>query len=352
MSADLRPNPALAVARLAQERHAVRRRRERFGRLLAATGAAIVVLSILVIPAFLLFELLPHARMPEGVGGRFLLLLAGTLKAGLIAVLVAFPIGLGAAIHIVCFATGRWRAGFRAVLDVLAAIPTVVLGLIALTWLAPWLRSHVATLLVLAAVALAAVLVVSVVFGRPLRARRSWLPLIVLPMLVLVAGVIVGLDPLVDAIAVDTPWNGLLVGLALGVAAIPLVCAVIGEVLQAAWDRHVDAAIALGASRWQALRSLVLPASAPGLVAAALLAFGRCTGETMVLLMASGNTPIASLDPRDGLRSLSAELALSLPGAERGSLAWQVLLFATLALFLLSFACNFAAGRIRGRLSS
>lgn len=349
------PRPAqstLDVAALARARQGKRYRHERLGRLLAAFGATTVVVSVLAIPVFLLFELLPSAAVPAGTGERLGVLMAGTFKASLFAIVVAFPVGLAAAIHLVCFCSPRQRGRWRAVLDLLAAIPTVVLGLIALTWLAPWLQSRIATLLILLGSVLAVVTGASVLLGRRLRARPASLPWVTLGLGLVTAVGVIAWDPLAGAIEAVSPWNGVLVGLTLGVAAVPLIASVVADALQAAWDRHVDATIALGASRWQALSTLLLPAASPGLIAAALLAFGRCAGETMVLLMASGNTPIASADPRDGLRSLSAELALSLPGAERGGALWQTLLFATLILFVLSFACNLAAGRLRARTAS
>jgi len=349
MSVPLRAEPALDVAALVQRRRVSRRRRERAGRALAAIGAGAVLASMLAIPLFLLVELLPSASVPDGTGERLGVLLGGTLKASVLAVLLAFPVGLAAAVHLVCFSTPLQRSRWRPVLDLLAAIPTVVLGLIALTWLAPWLQSRIATLLVLAAVVPAAVIASLAVFAPLLRAHPARRPFVALAVGLAAGGVVIGWDPWAGAIAVDSPWNGVLVALALGVAAVPLICTVGADVLQRAWDRHIDAAVALGASRWQALRSLVLPAAASGLTAAALLALGRCAGETMIVLMASGNTAIASADPRDGLRSLSAELALSLPGAERGGALWRTLLIATLVLFVLSFACNLAAARLRAR---
>ncbi|HUD41580.1 MAG TPA: ABC transporter permease subunit [Dokdonella sp.] len=352
MSVPLRAQPALDVAALVELRRSSRRRRERAGRALAAIGAGAVLASVLAIPVFLLFELLPSIAVPDGTGERLGVLLSGTFKASVLAVLLAIPVGLAAAVHLVCFSTPLQRSRWRPVLDLLAAIPTVVLGLIALTWLAPWLQSRIATLLVLAAAVLAAVLAGFAVFGQRLRRHPAWRPFVALA-LGLAAGVaVIAWDPLAGSVEADTPWNAVLVGLALGVTAVPLICTVGADALQQAWDRHVDAAVALGASRWQALRSLVLPAAAPGLAAAALLALGRCAGETMIVLMASGNTPLASADPRDGLRSLSAELALSLPVAERGGALWRMLLIATLLLFVLSFACHLAAARLRARAAS
>lgn len=352
MSVPLRAPIALDVAALVAARRSSRHRRERAGRALAAIGAGAVLASVLAIPLFLLFELLPSAALPDGTGERLGVLLAGTLKASVLAVLLAYPAGLAAAIHLVCFSTPSQRSRWRPVLDLLAAIPTVVLGLIALTWLSPWLQPRIATLLVLAAAVLGAVLAGFAVFGRMLRAYPGLRPFVALALGVATGAAVIVWDPLAGSVAAVSPWNGVLVGLALAVAALPLICTVSADALQHAWDRHIDAAVALGASRWQALRSLLLPAAAPGLVAAAVLALGRCAGETMIVLMASGNTPIASADPRDGLRSLSAELALSLPGAERGGALWRTLLIVTLLLFVLSFLCNLAAARLRARASS
>jgi phosphate transport system permease protein len=113
---------------------------------------------------------------------------------------------------------------------------------------------------------------------------------------------------------------------------------------------HVQAALALGATRWQAIRSIVLPAARPGLIAAFALGASRCLGETMIVLMASGNTPVGDPNPLAGLRSISAELALGLPEAAPPGGAYRMLMLAALVLFVLTFVLNLLAERARAHL--
>jgi phosphate transport system permease protein len=112
----------------------------------------------------------------------------------------------------------------------------------------------------------------------------------------------------------------------------------------------VQAALALGATRWQALSSIVLPAARSGLVAAAVLGASRCLGETMIVLMASGNTPLADPDLLKGLRTISAELAIGMPEAVPAGATYRTLLLAALVLFALTFALNLFAAHARTRL--
>ena len=142
----------------------------------------------------------------------------------------------------------------------------------------------------------------------------------------------------------------MLVGLALGLAAVPLVFSIAEDALMLIPATHVQAALALGATRWQALMSIVLPAARPGLLAAVALGASRCLGETMIVLMASGNTPLADPNPLSGLRTISAELAVGLPEAASPGGAYRTLLLAALVLFGLTFVLNLLAERARMRL--
>jgi len=150
-----------------------------------------------------------------------------------------------------------------------------------------------------------------------------------------------------DAIVPPSPWNAALVGLALGLAAIPMMFSVAEDALMQMPSTHVQAALALGATRWQAIRSIVLPAARPGLIAAFALGASRCLGETMIVLMASGNTPIGDPNPLAGLRSISADLALGMPEAAPPGGAYRTLLLAALVLFVLTFVLNLLAERAR-----
>jgi phosphate transport system permease protein len=148
----------------------------------------------------------------------------------------------------------------------------------------------------------------------------------------------------------SSPWNAMLVGLALGVAALPLVFSVAEDALLLVPRAHAQAAFALGATRWQALTTVILPAAGSGLFAAGMLGFMRCFGETMIVLMASGNTAIAGFDPLSGLRSLGADIALGMPDAAPTSAAWRDLLIAALMLLALNVLFGVTAQLVRERL--
>lgn len=342
---------ALLSPDLARAHARGRRRRERVRRWLVGGGTALVMAGLLAIPLFLLAGLLPWQGLPDAAWQRLGVLAAGSLRAAACAALVALPLGLATALFTAHFCAARLRAWLKPALEMLEALPTVVLGLVATATLAPCLKTHVATLLALIVALPAVLLTLAFAFGARVR-RVGWLPLWLLPLLVaLVAlGLVLGARSGTVAIAPPSPWNALVVGLALGVAALPLVYSVAEDALFLVPREQMQAAFALGATRWQALTTVLLPAAGSGLVAAALLGVSRCLGETMIVLMASGNTPIAGVDPLAGLRAISAELALVLPDTAPTGATYRSLLLAALALLLVTALLNRLAERVRARL--
>ncbi|HJT99201.1 MAG TPA: ABC transporter permease subunit [Rhodanobacteraceae bacterium] len=337
-----------SMARIARRR----RRRERLGRGVVLVGTLVVLIGLLAFPLFLTASIASWTPLPAGAWAGLATLLAGTIKAAIAALAVALPLGIGAAIWSAGFAAPRLRSWLKPCLEILEAIPTVVLGLVAMATLAPWLKTNVATLLALVVIIPALLLAGGFCFGARLRKRSGWLALWLLPVLLALTVAIVAAfaNGRGDAIVPDSPWNALLVGLALGLAAVPLVFSIAEDALMLIPATHVQSALALGATRWQALMSIVLPAARSGLIAAIALGASRCLGETMIVLMASGNTPVASVDPLAGLRTISAELALGLPEAAPASGTYRALLLAALSLFVLTLALNLVAAHARTRL--
>ena len=329
-----------------------RRRHDRLGALAVLGGTTLVLAALLAIPLFLTASLVSWTPLPAGAWAELCTLLAGTVKAAVCALLVALPLGIGSAIFSAGFASPGFRGWFKPCLEILEAIPTVVLGLVAFATISPWLKTNVATLLALIVVVPALLLAAGVSVGATFRQRTGWLPLWLLPALIAVVAVAIAMPATGPSglIVVASPWNAVLIGLALGLAAVPLVFSIAEDALMLVPSTHVQAALALGATRWQALMSIVLPAARSGLVAAFVLGASRCLGETMIVLMASGNTPLADPNPLEGLRTLSAELALGLPEAAPPGGAYRMLLLAALALFALTFALNLFAAQSRARL--
>jgi phosphate transport system permease protein len=144
--------------------------------------------------------------------------------------------------------------------------------------------------------------------------------------------------------------NAVVVGFALGFAVIPIVFTLAEDAFSNVPPSLVSASLALGATPWQAARTVVLPASSPGLFAAVMIGLGRAVGETMIVLMATGNTPILSLSPFNGMRTMSACIAVELPEAPYGATLYRVLILTALLLFAMTFVINTLAVIVAARL--
>jgi len=222
-------------------------------------------------------------------------LFLGTIKAALIAMLFAIPLGVGAAIYSAEFATPRFREIVKPIVELLAAIPSVVLGFFALMILATFLQD---------------------ILGLPFR------------------------------------LNALNAGIALGLAVIPIVFTIAEDAMTSVPRSLRDAAVALGANPWQVSLTMVLPAAIPGISAGIVLGFGRAIGETMIVLMASGNAAIISASFLDSARTFSATIAAELAEVVFGDTHYTVLFFIGSLLFVLTFLINLSGDLILVRLKT
>ncbi len=283
-------------------------------------------------------------------------LLFGTLKAAAYALILALPLALLAAVYTAQLAP-RWLAQvIKPLFELMAAVPSVVIGFVAGLWLAPILeRNLLATLLLIGSWPLMVVLGVAGWRLLPGTLRRrlpsgSELGALIVATAAVGTGALVA-SPFLESrlFAGDLPRylftelglrydqsNALVAGIALGFAVIPVIFTIAEDACSAVPNVHLNAARALGATRWQTTRHLVLPAAAPGLVAAVVLGLGRAFGETMIVLMATGNTPIMDLSPFDGMRTLSAAIAVEILEAPVGGTLFRVLFLAGFLLFLLT----------------
>ena len=295
-------------------------------------------------------------------------LIFGTLKAALLALLFSVPLSLGCAIYVGCFMSEAQRQRVRPAIDMLTAFPTVVLGAIGLFWLAPRFGEFLSALIgVIALFPILAILGVFVVRGLGWRwvrhdALDDW-PLRLLPLVLLViaVGAAAGLSGaarlpggsleayLLSSGVSISYFNSLLVGIVLGLAITPTIFSIAEEAIHAVPRNLAAGALALGSTPWQGYRDVVLPLALPGMIAAIMVGFGRAAGETMILVMLSGNTGIMDLSIFEGLRSVSASLALELPEAPKTSSHYQVLFVMGLLLFGLTFIVNTVAEIIRAR---
>jgi phosphate transport system permease protein len=220
-------------------------------------------------------------------------LLLGTLKVTLMAMLFATPLSVLAAIYCTEFAP-RWvREIVKPSIELLAGIPSVVLGFFALIVLASWIQK------------------------------------------------------LFDF---DYRLNAVNAGMALGLAVIPVMFTIMEDALTAVPRKQRDAARALGATPWQTAWQVVLPSALPGVLAGFILGFGRAMGETMIVLMASGNAAITSWSFTESVRTISATIAAELAEVVFGSPHYHVLFFLGTLLFAITFVLNWLGSRIVNRL--
>jgi phosphate transport system permease protein len=144
--------------------------------------------------------------------------------------------------------------------------------------------------------------------------------------------------------------NCLVVGIAMGFAIIPIIFTISEDAFFSVPSSLTAASLALGASRWQTAVRIVLPTASPGIFSAIMVGFGRAVGETMIVLMATGNTPVMDWSIFNGIRTLSANIAVEIPEAAHSSTLYRTLFLAAALLFAMTFIVNTIAELIRQRL--
>ncbi len=297
-------------------------------------------------------------------------LVFGTLKGTFYALLLAVPLALLAALYVSEFMHPEIKAYVKPTVEIMAALPSVVLGFLAGLWLAPVLERIVPGLALLPLVE-AVCIVGALLLWRtlPLTVRGRVRPgaeiLLLIPVVIVGAWIAFGLGGLVELRLLGGDYRGWLlstfgltydqrnsvvVGVAMGFAVIPIIFTIAEDSL-ANVPQHLRAgSLALGANRWQTAMRIVLPTASPGIFSAVMIGFGRAVGETMIVLMATGNTPLMDWSIFNGFRALSANIAVELPEAPEGGTLFRVLFLAAFLLFCLTFALNTVAEVVRLRL--
>ncbi len=221
-------------------------------------------------------------------------LIIGTLKITLISMLFAAPLGILAALFTATFASKRMREYIKPAIELLAGFPSVVIGFFALIVMASFLQN---------------------VFGY------------------------------------ETRLNSFVGGIAMGLAAIPVIYTITEDALSAVPGSYKEASLALGASHWQTSFFVTLPAATPGVFAAVLLGIGRVFGETMIALMATGNAALMSANPFESVRTLAATIGAEMAEVVFGDNHYNVLFLIGSLLFIFTFIINaIAEFYVRGRL--
>lgn len=314
-------------------------------------------------------------------------LVFGTLKGTLYALVFAVPVAVMAAVYTAHFMPATVKRVVKPVMEIMASLPSVVLGFFGALYLAPRMEDKVPALLgmVILIPSLAA-LIAWFWTTRPVAWRNKFghgleyivmTPVILLcgwfcweylgywleqPVISLCRGVM-GLWSAGDfqAASFADLWrngfgmpyeqrNSLVVGFIMGFAVIPVIFTISEDALSNVPPSLLAASEALGASRWQMVRTVVLPIASAGIFSALMIGLGRAVGETMIVLMATGNTPIMDWNIFNGMRTLSANIATELPEATQNSTHYRVLFLGGLILFSLTFLLNTLAEIVRQRL--
>ena len=296
-------------------------------------------------------------------------LLFGTLKAAFYAMIFAIPLAVAGAIYTANFMSPGMRAWVKPGIEIMAALPTVILGFLAGLWLAPIIENHLTSVLLCIVVLPLGMIVFATLWsrlpGRILSMCDGWSAAIAIPVLVFLGWVTLEFDqPLASLLfgGDAKTWvyetmgleydqrNALIIGIAMGLAVIPTIFSIAEDAIYGVPQHLVHGSLALGATRWQTLARVVLLTASPGIFSAVMIGFGRAVGETMIVLMATGNTPIMDLNLFQGMRTFAANIAVEMPESEANSTHFRILFLTALVLFLITFVFNTAAEIVRTRL--
>jgi len=296
-------------------------------------------------------------------------LLFGTFKGAFFALLFAVPVAIMGALYTAYFMAPTMRRIVKPGIEIMAALPTVILGFLAGLWLAPLIEANLAAIIGILFVMPAGILTAAWVWSRipdAVTARfAGWHGLLVLPVVVGTVWLAFAIGPWIELQVfggntqawitehLGLPYdqrNALVVGLTMGLAVIPTIFSIAEDAIYGVPTHLINGSLALGATPWQTLTRVVLLTASPGIFSAVMIGLGRAVGETMIVLMATGNTPIMDLNIFEGMRTFAANIAVELPESAVDSTHYRILFLTAMVLFLITFLFNTAAEVVRQRL--
>ena len=294
----------------------------------------------------------------------------GTLKAAFYAMLVAVPLAVMGAIFAAYFMSPQMRTVVKPSIEIMEALPTVILGFLAGLWLAPYVDNNLpGTLLAIFLLPFSFVIASYLwsLLPHHLKARvgTGWEAALLIPVIIVVIWFAIQIGHPIEAafFGGNMPhWlsnelgisyeqrNSLVVGIAMGFAVIPTIFSIAEDAVFSVPKHLTSGSLALGATPWQTLFNVVLLTASPGIFSAIMVGMGRAVGETMIVLMATGNTAVMDLSIFTGFRTLSANIGVEMPEAAVGTTHYRLLFFSALVLFLFTFVVNTLAELVRQRL--
>ncbi|EAR62509.1 ABC transporter permease subunit [Neptuniibacter caesariensis] len=294
----------------------------------------------------------------------------GTLKAAFYAMLLGTPLAICGAIYTAYFMVPAMRRKVKPFIELMEALPTVILGFLAGLWLAPFMEVNLAGIFVTLLVLPVAIIAFAYAWACAPKAIRflipeGWDAALLVPVVIIATMFSFWIAPGIEQVLFGTEmryWvsnelgipydqrNALVVGIAMGFAVIPTIFSITEDAIFAVPKHLSYGSLALGATPWQTLVRVVMPTASPGIFSAVMIGMGRAVGETMIVLMATGNTPIMDVNIFEGMRTLAANIAVEMPESEVGSTHYRILFLAAFVLFLFTFFVNTLAELVRQRL--
>jgi phosphate transport system permease protein len=296
-------------------------------------------------------------------------LIFGTLKGTFYAMLFAVPIAILGAFYTSQFMHHRLKGIIKPTIELMAALPSVILGFFAALLIAPEVERFLPGIILMPFVIAGVVLLAAVFYeisdnfkARVKTGREIW---VLIPLTLFGGALSFYAGTLVESTLLmgdHRTWlnevfsvtydqrNALVVGLAMGFAVIPIIFTITEDSLSNVPEHLKASSLALGATPWQTALQVILPTASPGIFSAVMIGFGRAVGETMIVLMATGNTPVMEWSMFNGFRALSANIAVELPEAPEGGTLFRLLFLAAFLLFVMTFMVNTLAELVRLRL--
>ncbi|MGI2170535.1 ABC transporter permease subunit [Shewanella sp. MF05960] len=294
----------------------------------------------------------------------------GTMKAAFYAMMFAVPLAIAGAIYTAYFMTPKVRNVVKPTIEIMEALPTVILGFLAGLWLAPLIEDHLPGIVMLLMLLPISILSTAFAWSKMPETWKHRLPetyqeLMLLPVIIFVGWFSFTISPVIEVALFDgntrqfitndlgitfDQRNAFVVGIAMGFAVIPTIFSIAEDAIFSV-PRHLsNGSLALGATNWQTLTRVVLLTASPGIFSAIMMGLGRAVGETMIVLMATGNTAILEWSVFEGMRTLAANIAVEMPESAIGSSHYRVLFLAAFVLFIFTFFFNTIAEVVRQRL--
>lgn len=294
----------------------------------------------------------------------------GTLKAAFYAMLFAVPIAISAAIYTAYFMSSELRKVVKPTVEIMEALPTVILGFLAGLWLAPLIEEHLPAIVGLLVLLPLGILATALGWTKLPASIRHKIPegshaIILIPVVLFIGWLSFAMSETVELWMFDgnvrqyltnelgmtfDQRNALVVGIAMGFAVIPTIFSIAEDAVFSVPKHLSNGSLALGATQWQTLIRVVLLTASPGIFSAVMMGLGRAVGETMIVLMATGNTPIMDWSVFQGMRTLAANIAVEMPESEVGSSHYRILFLAAFVLFIFTFVFNTIAEFVRQQL--